>query len=239
MYFVYISLVGGAFGQNSSPGGGVFTSAHVKSPHNPHLGCLGIGIDRCISSKCIQLHKFRVLFHVLRACASSIRALYQCIHRDIACHVKANKLSDWCEANRDTAVDIPAAVDDFSQEECRWWTYSALTDRKTLSFLFCPILENTVLRLILLVIRFDRIWYIIIMAVTFTSKYRIHCLYMSQKMGVVQKKSRALTRALPSLPISTPLPTILDPPLVCIGKSLNISDLESVTAYTYSNKSTL
>ena len=27
--------------------------------------------------------------------------------------------------------------------------------------------------------------------------------------------------------------------IVCIGKSFNISDLESVTAYTYSNKSTL
>ena len=47
--------------------------------------------------------------------------------------------------HRDTAVDIPAAVDDCSQEECRWSTYSALTDRQTLSFLFCPILEYTVL----------------------------------------------------------------------------------------------
>ena len=52
--------------------------------------------------------------------------------------------------HRDIAVDTPAAVDDFPQEECRWWTYSALTDRQTLSFLFCPILEYTVLRLILL-----------------------------------------------------------------------------------------
>ena len=44
-------------------------------------------------------------------------------------------------------------VDDFSQEECRWWTYSALTDRQTLPFIFCPIPEITVLRLILLLIQ--------------------------------------------------------------------------------------
>ena len=42
--------------------------------------------------------------------------------------------------HRDTAVDIPAAVDDFSQEECRWSTYSALTDRQTFFF---SVLSNT------------------------------------------------------------------------------------------------
>ena len=125
------------------------------------------------SSKYIQLHKFRVLFHVLRACASSIRALYQC---------------NTC-IHRDTAVDIPAAVDDFFQEECRWWTYSALTDRQTLSFLFCPILEYTSNKI--------RSYYMaygsLVLYCNFTS-------YMSRKVGVVKKIVRANAR----FAISTP-----------------------------------